>query len=151
MLWDDVFHMGTTWPALLKEGPRLDVKSRWKEGWVIRVSQLLRGPWPGTHSCCHGGCDAREQGGSSALGRGVPCTITALPWQDLAVDCGRGNAFSCSLLLFRLKLPPKAGDMEWEESGAHPTLSSAGCCLPPCAGSKLQEGLQSHFQGAEMV
>lgn len=46
---------------------------------------------------------------------------------------------------------PRVVMWKWWESGACPTLSSAGCCLPHCADTKLQEGLQSHFQGVEMI
>lgn len=84
MLQDDVFHVGTAWPALLKAGPRLGSKSRCKEGWVTRVTQLVRGPWLGTRSHCHVGSDTREQGQSSGMGRGVPCSIAAL---SLAGPC----------------------------------------------------------------
>lgn len=40
---------------------------------------------------------------------------------------------------------PRVVTWKWGESGVCPTLSCAGCCLPHCAGTKLQGGLRSHF------
>lgn len=91
-----------------------------------------------------------EQGGSSGLGREVPYAINC-PGRTLLLTVEEEMPSPAASFSSGRNYPPRVVTWKWGESGACPTLSSAGCCLPHCAGTKLQEGLQSRFQGAEVT
>lgn len=126
------------WPASAKGGPRLGSKSRGKEGWVTRVSQLIRDPRLGTHSHCHVRSDARAQGRSSGTGRGLPCAIAV---SSLA------GAHCWLWKSKRLPLRAPEGQAQitsrgWLGSGGGSWCLShcASCRLPRWAGCRAAEG-----------